>query len=138
LLSRCCSSYFRESSYRAPCVLAHFTLRSPPSPRTESASFPSTQAVPPPITPQNRVLVRPPAQIRGVSLRIWLDFGGIPDPVFVSQGLVHEEAGLIWRRGFSPAWPPSGRLRPASHVSSNPKLLAEQLCASRGAVWQVC
>jgi hypothetical protein len=64
-------------------------------------------------------------------------FWGIPDPVFVSQGLVHEEAVLIWRGGFSTAWPLSGRLRPASHVS-NPKLLAEQLCAPRGAVWQVC
>lgn len=52
-------------------------------------------------------------------------------------GLVHGEAGLIWRGGFSPAWLPSGRLRPASHVS-NPKLLAEQLCAPRGAVWELC
>jgi hypothetical protein len=64
-------------------------------------------------------------------------FWGIPDPVFVSQGLVHEEVGLISRGGFSPAWLPSGRLRPASHVS-NPKLLEEQLCAPRGAVWEVC
>lgn len=69
---------------------------------------PSIEAVPPPITPQNRVL-----------------------------GLVHEEVGLISRGGFSPAWLPSGRLRPASHVS-NPKLLEEQLCAPRGAVWEVC
>lgn len=142
LLSRCCSSYFRESSSRAPCVLAHFTLRFSPFSPHRIRPLPR----PRPAADSGRAAADSAAKSRlGKAARSdsWgfaadlVGFWGIPDPVFVSQGLVHEEAVLIWRGGFSTAWPLSGRLRPASHVS-NPKLLAEQLCAPRGAVWQVC
>lgn len=142
LLSRCCSSYFRESSSRAPCVLAHFTLRFPPFSPHRIRPLPR----PRPAADSGRAAADSAAKSRlGKAARSdsWgfaadlVGFWGIPDPVFVSQGLVHEEVVLIWRGGFSTAWPLSGRLRPASHVS-NPKLLAEQLCAPRGAVWQVC
>lgn len=55
---------------------------------------PPIQAVPLPIPPNNRVLVSRPAQIRGVSLRIWLDFGG-----FLIQFLCRRVWSGRWRSG---------------------------------------
>lgn len=57
-------------------------------------------------------------------------FWGIPDPVFVSQGLVHEVVVLIWRRGFSPAWPPSGRLRPGQPCLKSKASRGTTVCSS--------
>lgn len=140
LLSPCCELFpqNRLGLAEAPCVLAHFTL---PIPLFVPGSIPqlprcvraSIRAAPPPIPPQNRVLVRLPAQIRGVLVRIWMDFGGFLIRFLCPQGLFHGGVRQIWRGRLSLIWPPSGRLRPASHVS-NPELLEKQLRAPRGAV----